>query len=175
MLVREPPPLPLLALLLLASSAVAKPPHIVIYLSDDHSQFDSELYGATDIPTPNFVKLAAAGMTFTHAFVASPSCAPSRAAMLTGLMPARNGAEANHTYPRANTHYLIDDLKSYPANDNLAPEIETDHLISRRRSEVLSDIENKIRSLATKALNASDGYDRVLSTIRRQKSFSPRF
>ena len=102
----------MLAILLLASSAVATPPHIVIYLSDDHSQFNSELYGATDIPTPNFVKLAAAGMTFTHAFVASPSCAPSRAAMLTGLMPARNGAEANHTYPHTDTHYLIDDLKS---------------------------------------------------------------
>ena len=59
-------------------------PNIVIYLSDDHSQFDCELYGANDIPTPNFEKLASAGMVFTHAFVASPSCAPSRAAMLTG-------------------------------------------------------------------------------------------
>ena len=28
---------------------------------------------------------------------------PSRAALLTGLMPARNGAEENHTYPRAGT------------------------------------------------------------------------
>ena len=86
-------------------------PNVVIYLSDDHSQFDCELYGAEDIPTPNFKKLAADGMMFTHAFVASPSCAPSRAAMLTGLMPARNGAEANHTYPKDGTHYLLDDLK----------------------------------------------------------------
>jgi len=86
-------------------------PNVVIYLSDDHSQFDCDLYGADDIPTPNFKKLAADGMMFTHAFVASPSCAPSRAAMLTGLMPARNGAEANHTYPKDGTHYLLDDLK----------------------------------------------------------------
>jgi N-sulfoglucosamine sulfohydrolase len=40
--------------------------------------------------------------------VASPSCAPSRAALLTGLMPARNGAEANHTKPRA-------EIKKLPA------------------------------------------------------------
>ncbi|HTV02389.1 MAG TPA: sulfatase, partial [Luteitalea sp.] len=36
------------------------------------------------------------------------SCAPSRAALLTGLMPARNGAEANHSKPRQ-------DLRTLPA------------------------------------------------------------
>ena len=72
-------------------------PNFVVYLSDDHSQFDSSLYGNDNIPTPEFEKLAADGMTFSHAFVASPSCAPSRAAMLTGLMPARNGAEFVNT------------------------------------------------------------------------------
>ena len=53
-------------------------------------------------------RLAAAGLMFDRAFVASPSCAPSRAALLTGLMPARNGAEANHSKPRA-------ELKKLPA------------------------------------------------------------
>lgn len=87
-------------------------PNIVVYLSDDHSQFDSSLYGNANIPTPEFEQLAADGMTFTHAFVASPSCAPSRAAMLTGLMPARNGAEANHTYPKEGTVGLIRNLQT---------------------------------------------------------------
>ena len=53
-------------------------------------------------------RLAAAGMKFTHAFVASPSCAPSRAALLTGLDPIRNGAMLNHSRPRAG-------LKTWPA------------------------------------------------------------
>lgn len=46
-------------------------------------------------------RLVRAGMTFTHAFVASPSCAPGRAALLTGLDPLRNGAMLNHSRPRA--------------------------------------------------------------------------
>ena len=75
-------------------------PNIVVFLGDDQSLLDSEVYGSTDVRTPNMQRLATAGMTFTHAFVASPSCAPSRAALLTGLMPARNGAEANHSRPR---------------------------------------------------------------------------
>jgi arylsulfatase A-like enzyme len=53
-------------------------------------------------------RLAEAGMTFERAYVASPSCAPSRAALLTGLMPARNGAEPNHAKPRA-------EVKKWPA------------------------------------------------------------
>ncbi len=73
---------------------------MVIFIADDHSQLDSEAYGATDIKTPNMAKLAAEGMRFTHAFVASPACGPSRNALLTGLWPARNGAEPNHKLKR---------------------------------------------------------------------------
>src|SRR4051794_26399652 len=82
-------------------------PNIVVFISDDHGYLDSEPYGATDVQTPNMKRFADAGCRFTHAFVASPSCAPSRAAILTGLMPARNGAEANHAPPR-------DDVRKLP-------------------------------------------------------------
>ncbi|EMI18486.1 heparan N-sulfatase, partial [Rhodopirellula maiorica SM1] len=86
------------------SQSVAEPPQdkpdIVVYLADDLSAADLSLYGGTNIETPAISQLADDGMTFNRAFVASPSCAPSRAALLTGLMPARNGAEQNHSYPR---------------------------------------------------------------------------
>ncbi|MGE3818609.1 MAG: sulfatase [Isosphaeraceae bacterium] len=91
--------------------AAAPGPHFVIFLSDDHGQKDSTPYGATDVRTPNMRALADAGCVFTQAFVASPSCAPSRAAMLTGLMPARNGAEANHTYKKDGIASLPDALR----------------------------------------------------------------
>lgn len=83
-------------------------PDMLIFLTDDQSQLDATPYGEKVIRTPNMQRLADAGMTFDRAYVASPSCAPSRAALLTGLMPARNGAEANHAKPRA-------EIKKWPA------------------------------------------------------------
>ena len=80
--------------------------NIVCFFSDDMGRLDTPVYGSKDVKTPTMEKLASLGMTFDNAFVASPACAPSRAALLTGLMPARNGAQANHTYPKAGTKYL---------------------------------------------------------------------
>ncbi len=71
-------------------------PNIVVFISDDHSQLDSQAYGSAEVRTPHMAKLAADGLKFTHAFIASPACGPSRTALLTGLWPARNGAEPNH-------------------------------------------------------------------------------
>lgn len=83
-------------------------PDIVIFLTDDQSQTDLSPYGDPVLRTPHMQRLADAGMIFTRAYVASPSCAPSRAALLTGLMPARNGAEPNHSKPRP-------EIKKWPA------------------------------------------------------------
>jgi arylsulfatase A-like enzyme len=83
-------------------------PDILIFLTDDQSQLDLSPYGDTTLRTPNMQRLADAGLTFSAAYVASPSCAPSRAALLTGRMPARNGAEPNHARPRRG-------LKKWPA------------------------------------------------------------
>ena len=85
---------------------IAALPNIVVFISDDHTLSDRSVYGAKDIVTPHMDRLAAAGMTFEMAFAPSPSCAPSRGAMLTGLMPARNGAEPNHSRPRASIKKL---------------------------------------------------------------------
>lgn len=91
--------------------AKAQQPHIVFYISDDHSQFDASLYGAKDIPTPNMEAMARDGVVMIHAFVASPSCAPSRAALLTGLTPVHNGAEANHEQPKRGIRNLVQTLQ----------------------------------------------------------------
>jgi uncharacterized sulfatase len=86
-----------------ANEAAAAPdrPNIVIFLADDMSWGDSSVYAERGIETPNMERLAKDGMVFDHAYVASPSCAPSRAALLTGLYPVRNGAMFNHQLPDA--------------------------------------------------------------------------
>jgi N-sulfoglucosamine sulfohydrolase len=95
-------------LLLSGLTSAADRPPVVLFLADDLGWADCSMHGGTDVPTPNMARLAAAGMTFTHAFVASPSCAPSRAALLTSLDSMRNGAMLNHSRPRA-------DVKKWPA------------------------------------------------------------
>jgi arylsulfatase A-like enzyme len=72
-------------------------PHIVLFISDDHTARDCGPYGAADIRTPHLDQLAREGLTCDAAFCASPTCTPSRSAMYTGLFPFRNGAHANHS------------------------------------------------------------------------------
>ncbi len=88
------------------SPKAIKKPNIVFFIADDLSLRDSSVYGALDVHTPNMQRISGEGLTFNSAFVASPSCAPSRAAFLSGLMPARNGAEPNHSRPRADVKLL---------------------------------------------------------------------
>lgn len=92
----------------LVGHAGAAAPNIVVFIADDLSWADCSPYGGNEVPTPNMARFAKDGITLTHAFVASPSCAPSRAALLTGLDPMRNGAMLNHSRPRA-------DVKKWPA------------------------------------------------------------
>ena len=86
-------------------------PNIIIYLADDLGWKDVGFNNAKVVKTPNIDKLASEGMVVNNAFVASPACAPSRAALLTGLMPARNGAENNHTYPKEEINLLTKKLQ----------------------------------------------------------------
>ncbi|MBL9094377.1 MAG: sulfatase [Planctomycetaceae bacterium] len=67
-------------------------PNIVFILADDLGWSDTTLCGTTTYyRTPNVERLAERGMTFTRAYSASPLCSPTRAAILTGLSPARTG------------------------------------------------------------------------------------
>ena len=43
------------------------------------------------VPTPNLQRLAEQGVLFRQAFLAAPTCSPSRAALVTGQCPHRNG------------------------------------------------------------------------------------
>lgn len=105
----------LLSLFLLGIASLgraAEKPNLVLFLADDLSLLDTSVYGSKDIKTPHMERLSRAGMTFTQAYVVSPSCAPSRAALLTGLYPARNGCQPNHSKARAEIEKLPERFKA---------------------------------------------------------------
>lgn len=88
----RPQQLGLLLLLLLFSSRLpAASPNIVFILADDLGYGDLSCYGSTTIATPRIDGLAKEGIRFTDYYSASPFCSPSRAALLTGRIPARCG------------------------------------------------------------------------------------
>ena len=67
----------------------APKPNIVVIMADDLGWRDLHCYGNAQIDTPFLDRLAAEGMRFTDAYAAAPVCSPTRAAMMTGLAPAR--------------------------------------------------------------------------------------
>ncbi len=85
----------LLALLLVAgggqsgeraavAQAAAAKPNLVFAIADDWSWPHAGAYGDKVVKTPAFDQVAAEGVLFTRAFCMTPSCTPSRAAILTG-------------------------------------------------------------------------------------------
>jgi arylsulfatase A len=81
--------LSLLLVAVSATTAFADTPNIVFILADDLGVNDLGCYGRKEHKTPHLNKLAAEGMRFTNAYAACPVCSPTRAAILTGLHPAR--------------------------------------------------------------------------------------
>ncbi len=65
-------------------------PNIVIIYMDDLGYGDVSAYGATEIATPHFDKLALDGIMFRNGYASSATCSPSRYALLTGQYPWRN-------------------------------------------------------------------------------------
>lgn len=64
-------------------------PNILYIHSHDTGRY-LQPYGHA-VPAPNLQRLAEAGVLFRKAFNAAPTCSPSRASLLTGMCPHRNG------------------------------------------------------------------------------------
>ncbi len=77
-----------LALLLVASSAIAAgPPNLVIIHTDEHHFNTLGCYGGTIVETPNIDWLAENGALCTSFYATTPVCSPSRASFVSGRYP----------------------------------------------------------------------------------------
>ncbi len=81
-----------------ADSSSSKP-NILLLLVDDMGYGDIAAHGNPLLNTPHFDRLHAESLRFTD-FLVSPTCAPTRAALLTGMHELKSGVD--HTIPGRN-------------------------------------------------------------------------
>ena len=78
-----------------------RPPNIVLILADDLGINDIDFFGGGiaggRVPTPEIDSIAREGVTFDAGYAGNATCAPSRAAILTGRYPTRFGFEFTPT------------------------------------------------------------------------------
>lgn len=77
-------------LLLIATASAAPRPNIIFILTDDQGYGDLSCHGNPTLRTPNLDRLHSESVRFTD-FQVSPTCAPTRAALLSGRHEFKNG------------------------------------------------------------------------------------
>ena len=87
----------------LAATVSARPPNVVLILTDNQGAWTLGCYGNPDIRTPNLDRLAREGMLFERCYSSNAVCSPTRATLLTGLIPSQHGVHSYLTAGAAQT------------------------------------------------------------------------
>lgn len=66
-------------------------PNIILIVSDNQSAELLGTYGNEEVKTPNIDSLASNGVKFNNAIAVNGVCSPTRATLLTGLIPSQTG------------------------------------------------------------------------------------
>ncbi|MEX0770596.1 MAG: sulfatase [Balneolaceae bacterium] len=74
----------------------SEPPNIVLIFLDDSGFADFQPFAETRYPTPNVQTLAEEGRRFMNFYVPQAICSASRAALMSGTYPERNGVFGAH-------------------------------------------------------------------------------
>ncbi len=109
-------------------TGVDQPPNIIVIVADDLGFNDITFYGGGiangSVPTPNIDSIAKQGMHFANGYAGNGTCAPSRAALLTGRFPTRVGFEFTPAPPAfarltAGDGFIEQNAEHYPDSDHL--------------------------------------------------------
>lgn len=82
-------------------------PNLFLFLADDLSYQDLGIEGNRLVNTPTIDSFAKQSISFEKMYTPTAMCAPSRAALLTGLFPHRNGCHMNHGH-------IYEEVKTLP-------------------------------------------------------------
>lgn len=105
-----------------------RPPNIVLIVADDLGFNDITFYGGGiadgSVPTPSIDSIASEGIHFTNGYAGNGTCAPSRAALLTGRFATRSGFEFTPASPQfaeltAGDGYIEENAEGYPPSEEL--------------------------------------------------------
>lgn len=72
-------------------------PNVILIMADDLGYGDVGFTGNKKVITPNLDNMSKEGATLTNFYAAAPLCSPTRASVLTGRSPFRQGIFAAHT------------------------------------------------------------------------------
>jgi arylsulfatase A-like enzyme len=105
----------------------ATAPNLVVILYDDLGSGDLSIQGNRLIRTPRLDSLASDGMRMTQFYSASPVCTPSRAALLSGRYPIRNGTNHHVFFAEeqlaATLRKMLGAVNELPRDEILLPEV----------------------------------------------------
>lgn len=94
-------------------------PNILFIITDNQPASTLGCYGSKEIKTPSIDNLANQGILFQNAFATNGMCSPTRASILTGLMPSQHGVATALTDPPNNNFWpknwgAIDEFRTIP-------------------------------------------------------------
>ena len=107
---------------------VDKLPNIILIVVDDLGFNDITYYGGGigggSVPTPQIDSIAKQGIHFTNGYTGNGTCAPSRAALLTGRYPTRVGFEFTPASPQlmklvSGDSFKEENAENYPPSSSL--------------------------------------------------------
>ncbi|XP_026634532.1 N-acetylgalactosamine-6-sulfatase isoform X2 [Microtus ochrogaster] len=119
---RGPQLLLVLSAIGLLAAGAPQSPNIVLLLMDDMGWGDLGVNGEPSRETPNLDRMAIEGMLFPNFYSANPLCSPSRAALLTGRLPIRNGFYTSNAHAR-NAYTPQEIMGGIPDSELLLPEL----------------------------------------------------
>lgn len=79
----------------ISANSTANMPNVFFIAIDDLNDWIGCLGGHPDVKTPNLDRLAQRGVLFTNAHCSAPACNPSRASLMTGILPSTSGVYHN--------------------------------------------------------------------------------